>query len=223
MLRRGRLPVLAEIAGPPEEARAWSLRRSDFASLEKALPRLDGQRVVLVSGEGEATAIAAIALAAASAANGRRTILVECDLAHPRLATQVGVAPAPGLHEYLRWEADPADVLQPVVMAGSAASAVAEPLVCVCAGRPASKAETLLGLQSFAHMVEKLRKAYEFVVLIGASPIGEPGPLLAVARYADALVAGLPASAANGRDGRSLLVALKRLPIPALGAIAVSG
>jgi len=65
MLRRGRLPVLAEIAGPPEGARAWSLRRSDFAGLEKALPRLDGQRVVLVSGEGEATAVAAIALAAA--------------------------------------------------------------------------------------------------------------------------------------------------------------
>ncbi|HET9676699.1 MAG TPA: hypothetical protein VFP21_04235, partial [Solirubrobacterales bacterium] len=64
MLRRSRLPVLAKIAGPPEESRAWSLRRSDFASLEKVLPRLDGQRVVLVNGEGDAAPIAAIALAA---------------------------------------------------------------------------------------------------------------------------------------------------------------
>ncbi|HET9676307.1 MAG TPA: hypothetical protein VFP21_02245, partial [Solirubrobacterales bacterium] len=138
----------------------------------------------------------------------------------PRLAAHIGLEPAPGLHEYLRWEAEPADVLQPVVMAGSAAAA-AEPLVCVCGGRPASKAETLLGLQSFAHMVEKLRHAYELVVLVGASPIDDPGSLLAVARYADAFVAGLAASAANGRDGRSLRAALKRLPTPAVGAIAV--
>ncbi len=32
----------------------------------------------------------------------------------------VGLAPAPGLHEYLRWEAEPRDVLQPVVLAGPA-------------------------------------------------------------------------------------------------------
>ncbi|MGN6558269.1 MAG: hypothetical protein ACTHLH_09700 [Solirubrobacterales bacterium] len=220
MLRRGRLPVLAKIAGPPEEARAWSLRRSDFASLEKALPRLDGQRVVLVSGEGDATAVAAIALAAASAAAGRPTILVECDLAHPRLASQVGVAPAPGLHEYLRWEAEPADILQPVVMAGSAA-AVAEQLVCICAGRPASKAETLLGLQSFAHMVEKLRKAYELVVLAGPSAVDEPGPCLAAAQQADVVVAGLPAPAADRGGGRSFCTVIKRLSISALGTIAV--
>jgi Mrp family chromosome partitioning ATPase len=221
MLRRGRLPVLAEIAGPPEGARAWSLRRGDFASLEKALPRLGGRRVVLVSGKGDVTAVAAIALAAASAAAGRRTILVECDLSHPRLAAHIGVGPAPGLHEYLRWEAEPADVLQPVALGGSAASSVADPLVCVCGGRPASKTETLLGLQSFAHMLEKLRKAYELVVLSGPSAIDEPGPCLVAARQADAVVVGLPAPAANGRAGRSIRAALKRLPVSALGVIAV--
>lgn len=217
MLRRSRLPVLAEIARPPEGDGAWSLRRSDFTGLEKALPRLGGQRVVLVSGEGDAAPVAAIALAAASSAKGRRTILVECDLAHPRLAAHVGLAPEPGLHEYLRWEAEPADVLQPVVMAGSAASAVADPLVCVCGGRPASKTETLLGLQSFAHMVEKLRKAYEFVVLVGPPAVEEPASCQAAARQADAAVVGL----SSGRNMGPMRSAIRRLPIPALGAIAV--
>src|SRR4029077_14978914 len=32
--RRARLPVLAEIAGPAEGSRAWSLRRGGFARLE---------------------------------------------------------------------------------------------------------------------------------------------------------------------------------------------
>ncbi|HEX8050429.1 MAG TPA: hypothetical protein VF504_03095 [Solirubrobacterales bacterium] len=219
MRGRSRLPVLAQIAGPAEGARAWSLRRSDFAALEKALPRLAAQRVVLVTGEREAAPVAAIALGAAAAASGRRTILVECDLANPRLAAHIGLAAAPGLHEYLRWEAEPADVLQPVVLAGSAAGSAADPLVCVCGGRPASKAETLLGLQSFAHMVEKLRSAYELVVLIGVSPIDEPSSLLATARHADAVVAALPASSRGGRDDRAVRAAVKRLPLPALGAI----
>lgn len=218
MLRsRSRLPVLAQIAGPAEGARAWSLRRSDFVGLEKALSRLEDQRVVLITGEGEAAPVAAIALAAAAAAAGRRTILVECDLANPRLAAHVGLAAAPGLHEYLRWEAEPADVLQPVALGGPAASAAADPLVCVCGGRPASKAETLLGLQSFAHMVAKLRAAYELVVIAGASVVAEPGPCHAAARQADAVVAGLAAS-----GDRTLGKAIRRLPIPPLGTIAVT-
>jgi polysaccharide biosynthesis transport protein len=219
MLRgRRRLPVLAQISGPPDGTRAWALRRSDLKALEQALQRLAERRVVLVSGEREAAPVAAIAVAAAASASGRRTILVECDLAQPRLAAHIGLAAAPGLHEYLRWEAEPADVLQPVALGGSAAVGASDPLACVCAGRPASKAETLLGLQSFAHMVEKLRGAYELVLLSGAPLLDEPGPSLAAARQADATVAAMPASAAGDR---ALAMAVKRLPIPALGMIAV--
>jgi succinoglycan biosynthesis transport protein ExoP len=219
MLRgRSRLPVLAQISGPPEGAGAWSLRRSDFAGLEELLPRLAERRVVLVSGEREAAPTAAIALAAAASAAGRRTILVECDLAQPQLAAQVGLAAVPGLHEYLRWEAEPADVLQPVALGGPSASAAADPLACVCGGRPASKTETLLGLQSFAHMVGKLRDAYELVVLAGPPLIVEPGPFFAAARQANAVVLGLPAAAAGDRAMRR---AIRQLSVPTLGTIAV--
>jgi polysaccharide biosynthesis transport protein len=219
MLRgRRRLPVLAEVSGPPEGSRAWSLRRRDFESLEGALAQLEGHRVVMVTGGREAAPVAAIGLAAAAAARGRRTILVECDLARPQLAAYVGLAAAPGLHEYLRWEAEPADVLQPVALGGAAANGSADPLACVCGGRPASKTETLLGLQSFAHMAEKLRAGYELVLLSAPPALEEPGPCAIAARQADAVVAGMPASA--GSD-RGLAKALKRLPIPALGTIAV--
>jgi Mrp family chromosome partitioning ATPase len=221
--RRARLPVLAEIAGPAEGSRAWSLRGQDFAGLERALPQLAERRVVLVSGDGEASSVAAIALAAAAASTGRRTILVECHLAEPRLAAQLGLAAAPGLHEYLRWEAEPAEVIQPVVLGGPAAGGASEPLVCVCGGRPAAKVETLLGLQSFAHMVEKLRGAYELVLLSGPSAEGEAQACAVAAAQADAVVAGVAASAMRGREGRGIRVAIRRLPVPALGAIALSG
>lgn len=215
--RRAKLPVLAEIAGPAEGARAWSLRRQDFAALEAMLPRLAERRVVLVTGEGEATSVAAIALAAAAVASGHGTILVECDLVRPRLAAQVGLPAAPGLHEYLRWEAEPADVIQPVVLGGPAAGGAGAPLICVCAGRPASKAETLLGLQSFSHMIEKLRGAYELVVLTCPPVAEEPAACGAAAQQADAVVAAL-----GGRDDRSTRKAIGRLPVAAFGAIVVN-
>jgi succinoglycan biosynthesis transport protein ExoP len=220
--RRSRLPLLAEISGPADGTQGWALQREDFSALGEVLERLDGKQVVLVSGMGEAASVAAIGLGSAAAASGRRTIVVECDLARPGLAAQIGLAAAPGLHEYLRWEAEPADVLQPVVLAGPAAARADEPLVCVCGGRPATKAETLLGLQSFAHMIEKLRGAYDLVLLIGASAIGEPGPCAAVARQADAVLAGLPGSAISGRAGRDVRAAIRRLPVPTLGSIVVA-
>jgi len=218
---RARIPLLAEISGPADGG-AWSLRRGDFAGLGEALPRLAEQRVLAVVGEGEAPAVAAISLAAAATASGRGTILVDCDLTRPRLAGHVGLAAAPGLHEYLRWEAEPRDVLQPVVLAGPAAVGEAQ-LVCFCAGRPAAKAETLLGLQSFGHMVAKLRGAYELVLLLAPPVRSEPAACLAVAAQADAVVAGITAAEASGRGGRDLRAAIKRLPVPLPGTIAVAG
>jgi polysaccharide biosynthesis transport protein len=218
MLRgRRRLPVLAEIAGAAESTRAWALTGRDYEALGEALPQLAEQRVVAVVGEGDEPAVAAIALASAAAASGRSAILVECDLARPRLAAQVGLARTPGLHEYLRWEAEPADVLQPVALAGPATAAGGQ-LICVCGGRPATKAETLLGLQSFAHVIEKLRSAYELVLLVAPPVLAEPTASLVVAAQADATIAGLPST-----SDRAVRGAVRRLPSAALGAIVVSG
>jgi len=224
MLRgRARLPLLAEIAGPAEGARSWALRRADFEALDEVLPRLAEHRVVIVAGEGDEATFAAIALASAAAASGRRTILVDCGLAEPRVAQQLGLAAAPGLHEYLRWEAEPADILQPVMLAGSAAGGLAEPLVCVGAGRPAGDAEAPLGLPSFSHMVAKLRSAYELVLLLSPSVLAEPGSCLAVATQTDAVIAALRAGAVKGGDGRPVRAAIRRLPPPALGSVAIKG
>jgi Mrp family chromosome partitioning ATPase len=219
---RARLPLLAEIAGPAEEKRSWALRRADFEALNEVLPRLAEHRVVMVAGEGDEATIAAIALASAAAASGCRTILVDCGLAEPRVAQQLGLVAAPGLHEYLRWEAEPGDILQPVLLAGSAAGGLAEPLVCVGAGRPGADAETLLGLQSFAHMVAKLRGAYELVLLLSPPVLEEPGSCLAVAAQADAVIAGLRTAAVKGSDGHAVRAAVRRLPPPALGSVAVT-
>ncbi len=218
---RRKLPVLAEIAGPaPGAARTWSLRRADLDALAKPLAALEERRLVLVA--GLAAPVAALALASAGAASGRRTALVECDLAHPRLAADLGLAPVPGLHEYLRWEATAPQILQPLVLAGPASAAATGPLVCVVAGRPSADPGTLVGLESFRHATAKLRGAYELTVVVAPPPETADGALETVASGVDAVVAATSSQGLSGSAGRRLRAALRRLRTPTLGAIAVA-
>lgn len=219
---RGKLPILAEISGPVAGTRgAWSLRGQDFERLGAVRERLGGHRVVLVTGADEPARVLAAALAGATAALGRRTALLDCDLARPRLAADLGLAQAPGLHEYLRWEATPPEILQPLMLAGPA-SAGASSLVCISAGRGASDPRTLLGLQSFRHMAAKLRSAYELVILAGPAVDGGGDSLPALAAQADALLAAVVPGQPSGRQGRELRDVVRGLPVEPLGAVVVA-
>jgi Mrp family chromosome partitioning ATPase len=218
-----RLAVLAEIGAPSaSEGPAWGLRRHDLAALAAVRERLGARRVVLVTGATEAKATAAVALAGVAAAAGVATALVECDVERPRLAGDLGLAASPGLHEYLRWEATPGDVVQPLALVGSAAAPEAGTLACVVAGRPTTNAQALLGLDSFRHMAAKLRKAYELVVLLGPPLEGAGGALDTAAGQADCSIAAL-VERPNRREAKANHEALAWLQAPPLGAIVVGG
>jgi Mrp family chromosome partitioning ATPase len=217
---RRKLPVLAEIAGPaPGPARTWALRRGDLEPLARLQGALADHLLVLVVGERRLEGAAALAGAASAA--GRRTALVECDLAQPRLAAAFGLAAAPGLHEYLRWEATASEILQPLALAGPAARGATQPLICVAGGRPAANPATLTGLESFRHALAKLRGAYDLTVLAGPELGPDAGPLAAIAARADTLLAAVPPAAVAAGSGRELRALLKRLPVEVRGAIVV--
>ena len=196
----------------PGDARAWSLRRDDFDAPGAAAARgWPSARVVLVTGEGEAAAVAAIA--ARRGAAGRRAAArssLECDLGRPRLAAELGLAPAPGLHEYLRWEAEPRPtILQPVALAGPAAASAERSARLRL--RPAGRRPdptTLLGLQSFRHMVEKLRARLRAGRCCSAPPLGDRRNRAGRRRRArgDGLIAGARRPrAATAEAGRATL------------------
>lgn len=223
MLRgRRKLPVLAEISGPaPDRTRVFSLRREDLARLADLQEGLEERRALLVTGgEGVARTVA-VAVAGAACAGGRRVALIDCDLGAPRLAAELGLAEAPGVHEYLRWEANPGQILQPVSLAGPASASASAPLIVIAAGRPAADPGTLLGLQSFHHMASKLRHAYDLVVLAGPAIEAADGTLPALANEAEATLAGLTPEQASGRSSRSTRAALRSLAPDALGAVVV--
>lgn len=163
--------VLAEIpARSSSELRTGTLRRSDLAVYGELLEELRPAGSVLVAGEAPGRRGAAAGLAAAAAAAGTRTALLECELAEPGLAEALGLAVAPGLHEYLRGTASSAEILKPVALAGPGSARVTEPLVCVVAGRPAENGAALLDSERFRHAVSGLKSAYELLVIDGPPP-----------------------------------------------------
>jgi Mrp family chromosome partitioning ATPase len=222
-MRRGRggLPMLGEIGGPPAENRAWSLCRRDAEALEAVRKRLDGISAVLVLGAAAPSRVLAVGLAGVAAAAGRRTVLLDCDLEHSALAGAVGLDQAPGLHEYLRWEATPQDVLRPLVLAGPASPIAAEPLAFIPAGRPTADPATLLGLPSFRHMSAKLRHGYELVVVAGPPLDAAEAALTAVAAESDCALAGIDSAQRTRRRRRALGAALRGFGADPLGAVVV--
>ncbi len=193
MFRRRRPPVLAELpAGAGESVRPGALSRAELAPLDALLKAMGDARVLFATGV-EAKSALALGLATVAAAEGRRTALVECDLVLPSLAPRLGLAPTPGLCEYLRQEAEAPQILQPLVLTGPASGRAEAPLACVVAGEQVEDGLPLLDSEGFRHAVAKLRSAYDLLVLDGP-PLDEVPSLLAVAARADRTLACGPRS-----------------------------
>lgn len=202
------MKVLAEIpARSSPDLRAGTLRRSDLEAFAGLLGELHDARAVLMTGAGAGRRGAAVGLAAAAAAAGTRTALLECDLVEPGLADALGLAVAPGLHEYLRGTAKTEEILKPVVLAGPGSAGVTEPLVCVVAGRPSAEGPRLLASDLFAQALAGLRAAYDLVVIDGP-PLQDEYSLRALLALVDLTIACLGQS-----EPRSLPISVSGLVI----------
>lgn len=205
--RRERPPVIATISSQrPDGRRRGSLGRDELAAFSGVLEAVEDARALLVTGDRGRSSVA-LGIATVAAARGTRVALVECDLAVPTLAGTLGIAGAPGLHEYLRGQAEAADVLQPLVLAGPASREAAEPLVCVTAGAATAEGPTLLDSERFRRAFANLRSAYELLVLDGP-PFESDYSLRGIARLTDAALACV-----------SRPLPRKRLPVPVVGLV----
>lgn len=191
MLRRRSKPtVLAEVPvlavdGP----RPGALGREALAAFTRLAGEATAAGPVLVSGPQRSGA--AIGIAAAATASGQRVALLECDIASPSLAHALGLSAAPGLHEYLSEETSPPGILQSLVLAGPAAGRATEPLAVIVAGQPEPKPVALLDSDACDHAIQRLRKAYEVLVIVGPGLDEDPDGLQALAEHASTtLVAG---------------------------------
>lgn len=215
---RKKLPVLAETRGEALAISRGSLRRSQLAAYDAVLARLRDVRVALVTGDPASKGIVATAIATAATVAGRRAVLVECDMANPQLAQALGLAGSPGLNEYLRWDSQAPQVLQALVLAGPGSGSAEAPLACVVAGEQTFSGAVLLSAESFRRATERLRNAYDLVVLDGP-PLEEAHLTELVAAQSDVALAAVGRLAASARLGRELRRVMRRLPVRTAGLV----
>ncbi len=164
------------------------LDRGRLEAYRRVLGELGGSRAALVTGSG-AKSMTAVGLAATAVTDGRRTALVECDIGSPSLSVRLALEGRPGLAEYLEHRAEAAEILQALVLAGPVGGRASQPLVCVVAGSATLEPLELLSSVEFAHAMEKLRHAYDLVVVDAPSLSDEEEMVATVAQVDFALAA----------------------------------
>jgi Mrp family chromosome partitioning ATPase/capsular polysaccharide biosynthesis protein len=217
----GRAPM------PDAEFEAFRMLRTNLGFL---MPD-DELRCVLVAsaGPGEGKSTVSMSLASAAAIGGSRVLLVEGDLRRPCFADRLGIPATPGLVDYLRGSADPADVLKLVDLrppvpsngfAGGGLSASAARLVCIPAGSASPRdAAELLGGERFRTFVREVRTAYDLIV-IDSSPLLAVVDPLQLAEQVDAVLICARANQTTRDELRAARSALANLPERPCGAVA---
>lgn len=192
-----------------------------FRMLRANLPYLnvdDPPRVVLVTSampsEGKTTVAASLAYA--SARGGRSTLLIECDLRRPVLAERLGLRTGPGLIDHLLGDAELDAIAQNVPMrTGKGDGAGRAPgesgLVCIPAGKPASRAAELLASQRFASALGGLALSYEAVIL-DTSPLLSVADTLEILPLADAVLLCVRARQTTRDQVHAARAAIERVP-----------
>lgn len=231
----GRAGPLANGRGPMSDAdlEAFRILRTNIEFLDVDNPL----RSVLVTSplpeEGKSTVAASLAFA--SAAAGKRTLLVECDLRRPTLASRLGVEREPGLADYLRGKVAPQQILQtvdanPTSSNGSAASGDAatdgqdgaipleQILVCITAGESPPQSAELLGSNRFRRFLDEVSTAYE-VVILDATPLLGVVDTLELLPHVDGVVVCVRASRTTRDQVRAAMAAIDHLPERPMGLV----
>jgi polysaccharide biosynthesis transport protein len=214
------------------------LRRNlEFLDLDKP-PR----SVVVTSAvaeEGKTTVATSLAMVMAAA--GKRTLLVDCDLRRPDLASRMGVELFPGLAEYLAARAQPQEILRTVLFSEQDAEAAAvavgagpdeatrgngasnggsstgsgsplvHSLVCIPAGAVTDRGSELLGSGRFKEFIEQVTSRYDMVIL-DSSPLLPVADTLEVLPHVDSVLICARESRTTRDQARAARATLDRFP-----------
>jgi polysaccharide biosynthesis transport protein len=177
---------------------------------------IDGQaRVVMVTsamgeeGESELASLLAYRLAR----SGKRTLLIDADLASPKIQDVIGESGEPGLSDVLRRMASWTDVIRPAQVSD---------LWLVMAGRADGLAAEAMARDDMGPLLDQLRPEYDAIV-IDASPILTMAHGLQVGRHVDTSILAVRHEVSRTVSVFAAQQRLHMLGVPVLGAVYVAG
>ena len=160
-------------------------------------------------GESEVAGMLAYRLARA----GKRTLLMDADIASPKVQDVMGEPGEPGLCDVLRQQATWTDVIRP---------AQVNDLWYVMAGRADNHAAEAMSRDDMAALFDQLRPEYD-VIIIDASEILTLAHGLQIGRYADAAILTIRPEVSRTMSIFAAHQKLHMLSIPVLGGVFVAG
>ena len=133
-----------------------------------------------LSGEGKS--LTAVNLAYTLSELNKKVILVDCDMRRPTLAEKLKIRKKPGLSSYLTNQSHLVDLLQDCNLDGNKTA-----FHVISAGQNPPNPVELLSSDRMKRCLEKLRKAYDYVIL-DLPPVGEVSDAMAVANETDGML-----------------------------------
>lgn len=171
----------------------------------------DNKAIVLTSStpdEGKSTV--SLGLAAALAEGGKRVLFVDADLRKSVLMGRHRVTQeVKGLSHYLSGQA----VLDDVIY-----STQEEKLHVIFAGIVPPNPSELLGQDKFAHMIQKAKKEYDYVI-IDAPPLGSVIDAAVIAKVCDASVLVIAVNTVSYKFVRTVKEQMEKTGCPILGVV----
>jgi capsular exopolysaccharide synthesis family protein len=167
--------------------------------------------------EGKSTVAACLAMA--SAAAGKQTLLVECDLRRRVLAGRFGINEAPGLSDYLLGDAEPQDILQVVpVPAAPMTNGSPRTLVAITAGSAPPHPADILSSKRFADFLGVVGKTYDQVI-IDCPPLLPVADTLEILPRSDGVLMCVRLDWTTRDQAQAARAALDRLPARPTGIV----
>jgi polysaccharide biosynthesis transport protein len=163
--------------------RPWSPVAETFRMLRTALLFSSNgapPQVILVTSasSGEGKTVTSLNLASTLADAGRRVLVIDVDLRHPRCHEVLGERPGPGLSSYLAGDVDLEHTVREI----------ASPHIAfIPAGPPPANPAELIGSERMSEVLALLRKHFD-VILLDSPPVLPVTDAVLLAHLADAVV-----------------------------------
>ena len=206
-VRNGFAGLVTDEECPPALLESFRILRGNILlSMLDPLPR-----VIMVTsaqaGDGKSTTVAN--LAATIAMNGKRVLIIDCDMRHPSIHYIYGLENTKGLSSLLLGDAPVDDVIQQTGV---------DNLELISAGPTTTRPPELLSSPAMQALVQRLRDRYD-CILLDSTPMVHLSDGTILAGYAEGVLMVVSSDRTRHQELQHAIRPLEQLGVPILGMV----